>query len=673
MKTKRKIQRGGIPGTGDYNLDTYNELKQTIETKLKENLPRPAADLEDKIVKSFQSYVEDIGNKTKEQDKFISDIKGVLSITDYRINVGSFKIILRRNDLLKDLIEGIRKNIPSSFGDSRYCTDIEVCERNKKSIERRIRGMRDGRDRHALEEELEQNETNKGKLIEEQKILDELERIITAYNKKNPHIQTKKTFEVKQYDKVSPAVYDFINSDSGSSDSSEIKDYLKCIIPYRFEKIDSTNNKLDFDVTVSGTYSDEPGVGAGLVDATGNALGQVDRDAAKAQGRGRGEIEIQNGYYNPKTLATEIVQAFAKNDLGTLNIKFNADTRKYKWNWIPSANLDGTQRNLTLTLRITNDNTNLGDMLGFEIDRSDVPPGFNLNGVKTHNPFFENDDGVLTCGRTTRNGRTYGAYYTIGSPAEKKADTTYWDGEWNQGGTGNIFTEVTVDRSDLASDQAAPTSYPRLRKEEQATDRENVAVAAEAALAALPAGDPQIAAATQLVTTRRTEATQAQVEVVDAVALDRDYRLFDLKEHGCSQIIDYLIYKTILTCHITKINGFNAEIAKKKKELKELHAKAGQKWIRRDRKLPIFGTAVDVYESRIKGSDKGLNIQVLKDNGLAERIKEIGDLFGLDNRTFINIHENPDFLEEITGQLKFSNLEKMSLKYSAKIIFERIH
>jgi len=258
-----------------------------------------------------------------------------------------------------------------------------VCDKKIKDKERDKRGRRSGYlggDTTTLDDAIAEIESNKSKLVGEQKILDELDRIITAYNKKNPsHIQQKKTFEVKQYDRVAPEVYGSIYSDpSASSAPSEavvrIKDYLKCIIPYRFKEIDETNNKLDFDVTLTGILSDEPGLGAG-VDA---ALTPAERQTAADEGRGRGEIEIQEGHYNPRTLATAIGQAFAKNDFGTLNIKFDAETRKYKWNWVPRPAPDGTQRNLRLTLRIVNDNTDLRNMIGFETGPPDIDP-FNDN------------------------------------------------------------------------------------------------------------------------------------------------------------------------------------------------------------------------------------------------------------------------------------------------------
>ena len=176
-------------------------------------------------------------------------------------------------------------------------------------------------------------------------------------------------------------------------------------IPYSFYNFqDGRNNQLDYGLTASGVVS--------------NAT--------------TGTITIPEGNYNAATLMRKIGQLIsAEANVGTLTMRFDRDTLKYEWNWVP---LVGNER---LTLRIssgTNAATNLRDEIGFNDNKF-------YQGLGIYDVFFDNNlGGVLRCGFSISGGASTD-YYVIGAGAS----TAYWTGEGNQGGvTANIFSVVDM-------------------------------------------------------------------------------------------------------------------------------------------------------------------------------------------------------------------------------------
>ena len=149
-------------------------------------------------------------------------------------------------------------------------------------------------------------------------------------------------------------------------------------------------------------------------------------DTGVVSGADTGTIEIPEGNYNAQTLLNKIMELLnAETNLGTLTIRFNRDTLKYEWNWVPLVNFE------RLTLRIssgTNALTNFRDEIGFNDNKF-------YQGSGIYDVFFDNNlGGVLNCGFSSN-------YYVLGAGAS----TTYWTGEGNQGGvTANIFSVVDM-------------------------------------------------------------------------------------------------------------------------------------------------------------------------------------------------------------------------------------
>tara|TARA_R110001592_G_scaffold38567_2_gene127081 strand:+ start:3479 stop:4561 length:1083 start_codon:yes stop_codon:yes gene_type:complete len=176
-------------------------------------------------------------------------------------------------------------------------------------------------------------------------------------------------------------------------------------IPYSFYNFqEGRNNRLDYGLTASGV--------------TSNAT--------------TGTITIPEGNYNAATLMRKIGQLIsAEANVGTLTIRFNRDTLKYEWNWVPLVNFE------RLTLRIssgTNALTNFRDEIGFNDNKF-------YQGSGIYDVFFDNNlGGVLNCGFSISGGASTN-YYVLGAAAS----TTYWTGEGNQGGvTANIFSVVDM-------------------------------------------------------------------------------------------------------------------------------------------------------------------------------------------------------------------------------------
>ena len=138
-------------------------------------------------------------------------------------------------------------------------------------------------------------------------------------------------------------------------------------IPYSFYNFqEGRNNKLDYGLTANGV--------------TSNAT--------------TGTITIPEGNYNAATLMRKIGQLIsAEANVGTLTIRFNRDTLKYEWNWVPLVNFE------RLTLRIssgTNALTNFRDEIGFNDNKF-------YQGSGIYDVFFDNIFSVVDMNAAIRS------------------------------------------------------------------------------------------------------------------------------------------------------------------------------------------------------------------------------------------------------------------------------
>ena len=149
-----------------------------------------------------------------------------------------------------------------------------------------------------------------------------------------------------------------------------------------------------------------------------------------------GTIELPEGNYNAQTLLDKVMLLLnAETNVGTLTMRFNRDTLKYEYNWVPTSN---TYARLTLRVGTgTNVDTNFREEMGFNDNKfGGGAPGFNA--------YFENTltggtAGRLECGFSTDAATS--AYYILASGAS----TAYWTGIGNQGlGTSNIFSVLDM-------------------------------------------------------------------------------------------------------------------------------------------------------------------------------------------------------------------------------------
>jgi len=150
-----------------------------------------------------------------------------------------------------------------------------------------------------------------------------------------------------------------------------------------------------------------------------------------------GTITIPEANYNAVSLLDKIMELLnAEPNVGQLTMRYNRDTLKYEYNWIPTAGAFGR-----LTLRIatgTNALTNFRDEIGFNKNKW-------VNGNEGFNVYFDNNLGgggashALDCGYSTDAAAT--TYYALATGAS----SAYWTGEGNQGGvTKNLFSVVDV-------------------------------------------------------------------------------------------------------------------------------------------------------------------------------------------------------------------------------------
>lgn len=149
-----------------------------------------------------------------------------------------------------------------------------------------------------------------------------------------------------------------------------------------------------------------------------------------------GTIIIPEANYNAVSLLDKIMELLnAEPNVGQLTIRYNRDTLKYEYNWIPTAAAYGR-----LTLRIatgTNALTNFRDEIGFNSNKF-------INGNEGFNVYFDNNLAggfALDCGYSTDAAST--TYYALASGAS----SAFWTGEGNQGTTKNIFSVVDVSAS----------------------------------------------------------------------------------------------------------------------------------------------------------------------------------------------------------------------------------
>ena len=162
-----------------------------------------------------------------------------------------------------------------------------------------------------------------------------------------------------------------------------------CQIPFSFYNFQVGRNcRLDYSLTAYGTI------------ATSDT----------------GFIQIPGANYNAASLAQKITELLnAEANVGTLTMRLNRDTLKYKYNWIP----DGGAGYKRLTLRIANGDNILINM------RNEI--GFNDNMFVDGDPnldvWFEND------GNNFRGGRSDGgAAQTIIMNTTTPA-TFFWNGD----------------------------------------------------------------------------------------------------------------------------------------------------------------------------------------------------------------------------------------------------
>ena len=146
-----------------------------------------------------------------------------------------------------------------------------------------------------------------------------------------------------------------------------------------------------------------------------------------------GTITIPEANYNAVSLLDKIMELLnAETNVGQLKIRYNRDTLKYEYNWIPTASAYGR-----LTLRLatgTNALTNFRDEIGFNKNKF-------VNGNESFNVYFDNNlvgGHALDCGYSTDAAAT--SYYALATGAS----SAFWTGEGNQGTTKNIFSVVDV-------------------------------------------------------------------------------------------------------------------------------------------------------------------------------------------------------------------------------------
>ena len=147
-----------------------------------------------------------------------------------------------------------------------------------------------------------------------------------------------------------------------------------------------------------------------------------------------GTITIPEANYNAVSLLDKVMELLnAEPNVGQLKIRYNRDTLKYEYNWIPTATAFGR-----LTLRLatgTNALTNFRDEMGFNKNKW-------VNGNEGFNVYFDNNltaGHALNCGYSTDAAAT--TYYALATGAS----AAFWTGEGNQGGvTKNLFSVVDV-------------------------------------------------------------------------------------------------------------------------------------------------------------------------------------------------------------------------------------
>ena len=147
-----------------------------------------------------------------------------------------------------------------------------------------------------------------------------------------------------------------------------------------------------------------------------------------------GSITLEEGNYNASSLSTAITTKLnAESNIGTLTMRFNRDTLKYEYKWVPDAGA-GYKR---LTLRIangTNASTSCRDEMGFNSNKF-------IDGVSSYDVWIENDGTNLRGGYSTSDGTSTTLFDTTTTP-----NASYWDGD-NTAEDKNYFSVVDMNAS----------------------------------------------------------------------------------------------------------------------------------------------------------------------------------------------------------------------------------
>ena len=147
-----------------------------------------------------------------------------------------------------------------------------------------------------------------------------------------------------------------------------------------------------------------------------------------------GTITLEEGNYNASTLLSSITTALnAESNVGTLTMRFNRDTLKYEYQWVPDAGA-GYKR---LTLRIASGNnasTNCRNEMGFNSNKF-------IDGVSSYDVWIENNGTNLRGGYSTSDGTSTTLFDTTTTP-----NATYWDG-YNTAEDKNYFSVVDMNAS----------------------------------------------------------------------------------------------------------------------------------------------------------------------------------------------------------------------------------